>query len=91
MKDKFAKLFETEKGQILVKLDDGDEGAEVRFYFMPEGLGVCSMALQFEGSDDHKWDLAESAFEKVDEELALSFVGDKMEKGGMLNIFGLNG
>ncbi|WP_426427357.1 hypothetical protein [Pseudomonas palmensis] len=44
----FAKLFEfTDIGQVLVKLDDGDDGPEVRTYFVPDGLGVCSIAMTF--------------------------------------------
>ena len=63
----FAKLYETKLGQILVKLDAGDETeAEVRFYTEPEGLGVCSLALGF-----NDWDKAEEAFKNVDEARAL--------------------
>ncbi|HEP9000241.1 TPA: hypothetical protein VDU89_006973, partial [Pseudomonas aeruginosa] len=41
----FAKLFEFEDlGQVLVMLDRGDDGPEVRLYFKPDGLGVCSVA-----------------------------------------------
>lgn len=41
----FAKLFEFEDlGQVLVMLDRGDDGPEVRLYFKPNGLGVCSVA-----------------------------------------------
>ena len=50
---KFAKLFEFEDlGQVLVKLDDGDDGPEVRTYFVPDGFGVCSIAMTFK-SDEH--------------------------------------
>lgn len=50
----FAKLFETERGQILVLRQDDDCGQpEVRFFFDPntEPLGVCSVALKFPDSD----------------------------------------
>lgn len=58
----FAKLFETEEhGQILVKIDSVDGCPEVRFYFKPENLGVCSVALEFQDSD-RDWDLAEKIF-----------------------------
>lgn len=61
----FAKLFETEEhGQILVKIASNDKGPEVRFYYKPEGLGVCSIALEFEDIDGG-WDLAEKIFEKT--------------------------
>lgn len=64
---KFAKLFENERGQILVKLDSNADTAkpEVRFYVNPEDLGICSLAMSFEDSDNG-WDMAEKAFEKID-------------------------
>jgi hypothetical protein len=51
----FAKLIETERGQVLAKLDSGDDGPEVRVFFNPEveGIGVCSMAFNFK-DEDHK-------------------------------------
>lgn len=77
----FAKLFETKLGQILVKIDDGDDSPEVRYFFEPKGLGVCSMALQF--ADDHEgtaWDKAEYAFSETDEEVAISMVEKVIEQ-----------
>lgn len=71
MSKPFAKLFDTEHGQILVKIDAGEDSApEVRFFAEPPGLGVCSVALAFEDSDEG-WDTAEQAFEKVDIEMAI--------------------
>ena len=72
----FAKLYETVLGQILVKVDTNDkDGTEVRYFFEPEGYGVCTVALEFiydaEGS---AWDKADAAFIKVDEDSALQFV-----------------
>ncbi|EPZ0818876.1 hypothetical protein ACXJPO_000186 [Pseudomonas aeruginosa] len=57
----FAKLFEFEDlGQVLVMLDRGDDGPEVRLYFKPDGLGVCSVACSnFPGDEDEQWDYAE--------------------------------
>ena len=76
----FAKLYETEIGQILVKQDTGEESQpEVRFFFEPKHLGVCSAALHFE-DDDNGWDKAGKIFEKVDEEQAISFVKGFMEQ-----------
>ena len=37
----FAKLYETEVGQILVKIDEDDCVPECRIFFQPEGFGVC--------------------------------------------------
>lgn len=53
----FAKLFEFEDlGQVLVMLDRGDDGPEVRLYFKPDGLGVCSVACSnFPGDEDEQW------------------------------------
>jgi hypothetical protein len=71
----FAKLFETKIGQILVKLDDGEDAPEVRYFFEPPGLGVCSVALQFaDDSDGEAWDKAEHAFDKTDEGVAIAMV-----------------
>ena len=75
----FAKLYETQLGQILVKIDDSDSGPAVRFFFEPEGLGVCSVALQFSDSDCG-WSDAESAFDRVTEEQALLVVSEVIGK-----------
>jgi hypothetical protein len=65
----FAKLYDTELGQILVKLEDEDEGLEVRYYFVPEGLGLCSVAVKFEGDDN--WEKAEKYFKAVTKEKSI--------------------
>ena len=72
----FAKLFETEEvGQILVKIDIGEEGKpEVRYFFEPENLGVCSMALSFKDDSDESWGDAEKAFNKSTEEVSIKYV-----------------
>lgn len=71
MSDKFAKLFDTERGQILVMLSDGaDNEPEIRFFAKPDGLGICSIALSFPDSDEG-WDAAEHVFGKVDQDGAL--------------------
>ena len=77
----FAKLFHFEEiGQVLVKLDDGDEGPEVRIYFQPDGLGVCSTAFNFkEDEEQTEWDKAEKAFEMVDEKTALGVVTELLK------------
>lgn len=65
----FAKIFNTEYGQVLVKIDSSENDeheAEVRIYFQPEGLGVCNTAFHF--SD---WEKAEKAFDLADENLCL--------------------
>tara|TARA_R110000851_G_C12840540_1_gene541700 strand:+ start:179 stop:421 length:243 start_codon:yes stop_codon:yes gene_type:complete len=73
----FAKLYETELGQILVKLDEGDDGPEARYYFVPKDLGVCSVAVNFKGEDD--WEKADRYFKTITEEKALSVVKGVLE------------
>jgi len=64
----YAKLYETEVGQVLVKLDASPDEVkpEVRFFFEPSGLGVCSIAILF-SDDDEGWDKAEKLFNTTDE------------------------
>ena len=71
----FAKIFESEKiGQILVKTEAGDDGMpEVRYYFQPEDLGVCSAAISFPDSDAG-WELAEATFNASDMEKSEHFI-----------------
>jgi len=61
----FAKIFESEiHGQLLVKIDSGDDGPEVRTFFQPKNLGVCSLAVGFKDTDSG-WDSAEELFSRV--------------------------
>ncbi len=63
----FAKLFGGPDDQVLVKLDSAESGSpEVRLFFEPVGLGVCSIALGFEDSEDG-WAKAETAFASMNE------------------------
>jgi hypothetical protein len=76
----FAKLYETHSGQILVKADsDEDSKPEVRFYFKPENLGVCSMAVSFADTDDG-WDKQESFFNTMNQEKAVEAVNCALSK-----------
>jgi hypothetical protein len=73
--DKFAKLFETKKhGQILVVIDEGDEGPEVRVSFTPPGMGVCSVALKFSQENEDGWDKAKNAFDLMTEVKAVDAI-----------------
>lgn len=75
----FAKLFGDDKNQILVKIDSSDVGSpEVRFYFEPKGLGVCSMAIGF-SEDDAGWDKAEACFASMDEDKATRIVNEQID------------
>jgi hypothetical protein len=76
----FAKIYETEEtGQVLMKVDQGDEGPEVRFYFVPEGLGVCSMAMQYKDTGEG-WEKADKFFEEMTEDRAIEFAKGMMQK-----------
>lgn len=71
----FAKLFETEIGQVLVKIDEKDNTPEVRIFFEPDGLGVCSVALEFKDDESgNAWDKADNCFEKTDQDVAVSMI-----------------
>lgn len=80
----FAKLYETEDhGQILVKMDSGDDGPEIRFFFQPDNLGVCSVAIGYE-DDDSGWDKAEEAFNNVvDEYFSVKLVSETKTNAGI--------
>jgi hypothetical protein len=70
----FAKLFGTGDDQVLVMIQGGEEGdPEVRTFFQPKDLGVCSVAMKFTDSDAG-WDSAEAAFDKIDEAKARAIV-----------------
>lgn len=71
--ESFAKLYRSGKDQILVKLDDGDEGPEVRWFFKPDGLGVCSIAAKFPDTDAG-WKKAEEIFSETNEAKSISVV-----------------
>ena len=68
----FAKLYETDKGQILCKIDTGEsDKPEIRYFFEPNGLGVCSVAMTFEDDETgDAWERADKAFEDVSEQSA---------------------
>ncbi len=73
----FAKLYDTEVGQILVKIDSNEETdrPEVRFYFEPKELGVCQMGVQFTPDENGSaWDQADKFFKEIDKEVALGLV-----------------
>lgn len=77
----FAKLFRFDDvGQVLIKLDDGEDGPEVRVYFRPKGLGVCSTAFTFK-PDEHEDenDKADKAFEMIDENKARTIVTEVLK------------
>ena len=50
---KFAKVFEVKRlGQIVIMKKQTEVGApELRFFFQPEGFGVCEFAIGFNDQD----------------------------------------
>ena len=73
----FAKLYETEVGQILVKQDEGEEGPEVRLYFTPKNLGVCSIGLTWKEHEiDAQYEKSDAAFKAMTRETAINLVSD---------------
>lgn len=67
----FCKLWGEGATQVLVTIDEGVQGPEIRVYGRPPGFGICSFALGFAGRDiEHAWTLADKAFELMDEEKA---------------------
>ena len=78
--EKFAKLYETELGQILVKQDEDEQGAEVRIYFTAENLGVCSIGLTWQKDEPKvQWENADKAFESMTEKTAVAMVSKSLE------------
>ncbi len=72
---KFAKLFEKNGKQVLVKVDQGDdEKPEVSFFFKPKGLGVCSIAMECVGDSEESWEKANKFLDEIGEEKAFDFV-----------------
>lgn len=85
----FAKLYETkEYGQVLVKIDRGDDGdPEVRTYFQPVSLGVCSLAITFDDTDGG-WGRAEKMFDNMTEESAKSMIRDVVDDDMIQDLVG---
>lgn len=77
----FAKLYERDGKQVLVKMDQTAEDflPEVRFYFQPEGLGVCSSAMTYKDDSKESWDKCEEYFNSIDEGKAFAFADEIMK------------
>ena len=63
---KFAKIFENKRlGQVIIMKKQTELGApELRFFFQPEGFGVCEFAIGFNDQD-----ASESRFEEAYNEM----------------------
>jgi len=83
----FAKLYETERGQVLVMRQSSDEGPEIAFHFYPgvDGLGLCQFRIGYTDDDDGE-SKADTAFEEITQERAVSMVREAM--GGIESMFG---
>lgn len=66
----FAKLIETDRGQVLALRQDGDDGPEIRVFFKPavDILGLCSIAVSGFGDDEQAEEKADATFSKLDAE-----------------------
>lgn len=69
----FAKLYDTEFGQILCLLDLGHEDGDdpcVEFYARPGDLGVCKLKHRFDNSDRGAG-FAQEFFDEITEAIAI--------------------
>ncbi len=66
----FAKLYETERGQVLVMREQGDYGPEIGVYFDADvpGLAVSRIAVSGFGEGDVGYEKADKAFDAINEE-----------------------
>jgi len=72
--EEFAKLFGSGEKQIVVIVQRGKDGdPEIRFFYRPKDLGVCSMAINFPDSEIG-WESAEKVLEKLTEERARKII-----------------
>jgi hypothetical protein len=81
----FAKLFGTDDDQVLVTIDQGDEGPEVRIHCKPTGLGVCVTTLgypekAYAGGTNEAWTKAEKCFAEMDEARATQIANGLREQ-----------
>lgn len=79
---KFAKLYETERGQVLVMRDTDDEykpAVLFHFYVGTDSVGMARFGLSF-SDDDEGNDKADAAFAKMDEATATMLAFAQMDK-----------
>lgn len=78
----FAKLYETERGQVLVMRDTDDEckpAVLFHFYLGTDSIGMVRFGLSF-SDDDEGNDKADAAFAKMDEATATELAFAQMDK-----------
>ena len=85
MIEKFAKLYETDFGQVLIILDsDEDYNPAVGAWFKPEGIGVCKIGIGGFLNTEDGWRNAEKVFRTMDKENALKLVSETYEAFGII-------
>jgi len=72
---KFAKIFESKKlGQVIIMKKQTELGApELRFFFQPEGFGVCEFAIGFNDQDASESRYAE-AYDEMTPQIAYEII-----------------
>ncbi len=83
MKKPFAKLFETDRGQVLVmRRDSDDNGPEIAVFFTPntDRTGLCKVAVSGFGDNEAAEARADAAFEKITEEGAIAVAFKSMDQ-----------
>jgi hypothetical protein len=72
---KFAKVFEVKRlGQIIIMKKQTEIGApELRFFFQPEGFGVCEFAIGFNDEDATESRFSE-AFNEMTPQIATEII-----------------
>jgi len=72
---KFAKIFENKRlGQVVIMKKQTELGApELRFFFQPEGFGVCEFAIGFNDQDASESRYAE-AYDEMTPQIAYEII-----------------
>jgi hypothetical protein len=72
---KFAKIFENKRlGQVIIMKKQTELGApELRFFFQPEGFGVCEFAIGFNDQDATESRFAE-AYDEMTPQIAYEII-----------------
>lgn len=74
----FAKLYETDIGQIVVMRHMGEDEPEIRIYINPNGNGVCWASVGFSGCDAGR-DAANRFFAGMTAELAVKVASEAFD------------
>lgn len=76
---KFAKVYDNKRyGQVVILKKQTEIGApELRFYFQPEGYGVCEFAIGFNDQDasESRFD---QAFNEMNPRIAIEIIDGYM-------------